>query len=129
MPRSEISEEVLDFVARRIDSVPHLEALLLFAEKPDVMWTASEIAARVYVSRDKARTILQDLARNGFITGAAGNADGYRYHAEWDEGQLMVKVAEAYRKHLVDVASLIHAKAGSRSVEEFARAFKFKNKE
>jgi hypothetical protein len=129
MPVPDISDEILEFLNRRIDSVPHLEALLLFWENPETTWTSAEIAARVYVSRDKARTILEELARHGFIEMVSGDSDGYRYQPAWDEAQLMQKVAITYRQHLVYVAGLIHAKAGSTPAQEFARAFKFKNKE
>lgn len=129
MQRIEISDEVLDFIARRLDSVPHLEALLLFWENPDSRWTTAEIAARVYVSRETARALLQDLARHGFIAVVDGVEDCFRYQPGWDEAQILPRVADAYRRHLVQVAELIHAKAGSTSVHEFARAFKFKQKD
>lgn len=122
----EIPEEVLDFIVRRIDTVPHLEALLLYLENPEAVWGSAEIASRVYVSRDTAQKILADLARHGFI---AEEGDGYRYQPAWDEAQLLPRVADVYRKHLVRVAELIHAKAAPSPVHEFARAFKFTKKE
>jgi hypothetical protein len=128
MEQTKISEDVLDFLVRRIDSVPHLEALLLLWESPDVAWTEVKVASRVYVSRDRAREILQDLARHGFIAKVTGK-DGYLYQPGWDEQQLMSRVAATYRQHLVHVTSFIHAKAGSGSVHEFARAFQFKRKD
>lgn len=129
MPRVEISSDVLDFLNRRIDSVPHLEALLLLWEKPTVAWTEEEISRRVYVSHDKARAILQDLLRHGFIVAAAEVAGGYRYEQGWDEAQIMSSVAASYRKHLIHVSNLIHSKAASEAVQEFARAFNFTKKE
>lgn len=129
MQRIEISDEILDFLARRIDSVPHLEALLLFWEHPNTAWTCADIAARVYVSRDKARDILQDLRRHSFVTASMDVPDGWCYQSAWDEGGLMERVAESYRRHLVHVAEMIHAKTESSSVHEFARAFKFKQKD
>jgi DNA-binding IclR family transcriptional regulator len=126
MQPADISDDVLEFLARRIDSVPHLEALLLFLENPDTTWSVAEIAARVYVSRENAQKVLNDLARHGFIAEAG---DGYRYQQTWDEAQIMPRVAAVYRKHLVQIAELIHAKAAPSPVEEFARAFKFTKKE
>ena len=129
MPRVEISQDVLDFILRRIDSVPHLEALLLIWEKPEVQWTDDEIARRVYVGRDKARAILQDIARRGFIVPVNAAADAYRYEPGWDQAQIMSRVADTYRQHLVHVASLIHSNTATGAVAEFARAFEFKQKE
>lgn len=127
MPRVEISEDVLDFISRRIDSVPHLEVLLLMWEKPLQAWTEDEIARRVYVSRDQARMILQDIARHGFIVAAVAHA--YRYEPGWDQADIMSRLAASYRQHLVHVAGLIHSKTASGAVAEFARAFEFKQKE
>lgn len=128
MSRIEISSDVLDFIARRIDSVPHLEALLLLWENPSVVWTEEEISRRVYVSHDKARAILQDLARHGFVA-AAEVSGGYRYAQDWDEAQIMQQVAVSYRQNIVRVSNLIHSKAASEAVQEFARAFNFTNKD
>jgi hypothetical protein len=127
MPPVEVPDDVLEFVARRIDSVPHLEALLLFFENPAKVWTGAEIASRVYVGRDTIRDILSDLARHGFIT--ARDTEGFCYERTWDEAGLMPRVADAYSRHLVQVAELIHAKAAPTAVQEFARAFKFTKKE
>jgi hypothetical protein len=127
MPPVDIPDDVLEFVARRIDSVPHLEALLLFFDNPDKVWTAADIASRVYVGRETARDILNDLARHSFVT--AREPDGFCYERTWDEAGLMPRVAETYRRHLVLVAELIHAKAAPTAVQEFARAFKFTKKE
>jgi hypothetical protein len=121
--------EVLRFLADRIDSVPHLEALLLLWENPERHWSEDEIAQRVYVGNDTARRLLEDLTRRRLIRehpGSSGNR--YAYDPAWDpSGELMAAIADAYRRHLVTVANLIHAKA-SPSVQEFARAFKLKDK-
>lgn len=127
MPPVEIPDDVFEFLSRRIASVPHLEALLLFLDSPGTVWSAAEIAARVYVSRESARQILGDLERDGFIAMEA--PEGFRYQPDWDEGKLLPRVADVYRKHLVQVAELIHAKGAPSAVEAFARAFKFTKKE
>jgi hypothetical protein len=41
----------------------------------------------------------------------------------------MGKVAASYRRYLVDLAGLIHMKAASQAVRDFARAFHFKDGE
>ena len=129
MRRSEIPEEVLRFIERRIDSVPHLEALLILWEAPSESWTDVGIGARVYISADRARSVLADLARNGLIIAASSVPERYTYNTSWDESQLMSKVATAYRQHLVHLSKLIHAKAASAAVLDFARAFELKDKD
>ncbi len=128
MTPDDIPEPVLRFVRDRIDSVPHLEALLLLWSSADQDWTDEEIAHRIYVSRDSARTLLQDLARHQLIAPQPGGAIRYRYDPRWDEsGELMGQVAQTYRRQLIRVATLIHEKA-SPAVRDFARAFDFKSK-
>ncbi|HTQ35437.1 MAG TPA: hypothetical protein VMH77_00220 [Steroidobacteraceae bacterium] len=129
MRRGEIPDEVLRFIERRIDSVPHLEALLLLWENPAQSWAAADIAARVYIGTEQAGKVLADLARNGLIMAAPAAAERHVYNSAWDESQLMEKVAAAYRRHIVHVSGLIHAKAASQAVREFARAFQFKPEE
>lgn len=125
MQTGDLPDDVLRFIADRIDSVPHLEALLLLWEDPARRWTAEEIAARIYVSRELAERLLEDLARQGLVAGEAG---GYAYEAGWDpSGKTMERVANSYSRQLVRVSSLIHSKA-SRGVREFARAFELKKK-
>jgi len=129
MRRGEIPEEVLRFIERRIDSVPHLETLLLLWENSARSWGDAEIAARVYISVDQARGVLADLARNGLIAPDTAAPERYTYNAAWDEGKLIEKIAATYRQHLVHLSEVIHAKAASPAVRDFARAFQFKTEE
>jgi hypothetical protein len=123
---SDIPEDVLLFLAEQIDSVPHLEALLLLWRNGARAWTAEEVAARVYVHLDTARQLLGDLTRHGLITAIAGDPPSYRYDPTWDQtSQLMPRLAAEYDRKLIRVASFLHSKA-SPGVREFARAFKLK---
>jgi hypothetical protein len=130
MEQEDIPEDVIRFMIERIDTVPHLEALLLLWESAPGAWSAEDIAVRVYVPPARATQILQDLARQRVAAPEAADAatamERYRYEASWDEtGTMMRKVADTYRRHLVRVANLIHSKA-SPAVRDFARAFQFK---
>lgn len=129
MQQIRIPDNVLEFLARRIDSVPHLEVLLLCRDNPEIDWSEDVVSRRVYVSPERARQILHDLCRNGFLTPSTQTPDTYRYETAWDAAQLMPEVAATYRRHLVHVTGLIHAKAASGAVQDFARAFRFKSKE
>ncbi|MBI5616444.1 MAG: hypothetical protein HY943_09145 [Gammaproteobacteria bacterium] len=129
MPADELPEDVMAFIARRIDSVPHLEALLLLCGDAAVHWSDETLAQRVYVSRERAAVLLADLARLGLLAPVGGAGGGYRYDGSWDTGGLMARVAETYRRHLVPVSRFIHAKSASGAVHEFARAFEFKRRD
>ncbi len=74
----------------------------------------------MYVSRERAQLILADLVRHGLIAAGAAPAS-CSYNGAWDEERVMEKVAAAYGRQLVHVASLIHAKSASEAVRDFAR--------
>ena len=125
--RPEFPADVLHFVESRIDSVPHLESLLLVRENPHASWGEAEIAARVYVSAERARSIIADLERHGFVTAVEGQPGRYVYQAGWDDQRMMERLSGLYRRNVVQLASFIHEKAGSGAVRDFARAFEFKS--
>ena len=126
MNSPDIPARVLQFLAERIDTVPQLEALLLLWENPQRLWSEDEVAARIYVGRTVAATILQALQRQQLVTNEADPAPRYRYNPQWDpSGEVMAEVAAAYSRHLVQLATFIHSRA-STAVREFARAFDLK---
>ena len=117
-------DEVLAFVFENIDTVPHLEALLLIWQNASEAWSADRLAARIYVPEQQAESILQDLHKRGFVAREDGTS--YRFAHEWDaERQLMPRIAKTYSRNLIGVTRMIHSK-GSASVREFARAFHIK---
>jgi hypothetical protein len=126
MTSPDIPATVLQFLAERIDTVPQLEALLLLWENPQRLWSEDEVAARIYVVRQDAATILQALQRHQLVTAESVQPLQYRYNPQWDPtGAVMPEVAAAYRRHLVPLATFIHSRA-STAVREFARAFDLK---
>jgi hypothetical protein len=125
MNAPEISERVLRFIAESVDSVPQIEALLLLWQEPDKGWSVDDIAARIYVTRETAQSILRSLQVRQLAT-FDNPASSYRYSAAWDtSGTLMAEVAAVYRRQLVRVTTIIHSGASS-SVRAFARAFDLK---
>jgi DNA-binding IclR family transcriptional regulator len=125
MTSPEIPARVLQFIAERIDTVPQLEALLLLWENPQRLWSEEELAARIYVGRPVAATIMQALQRQQLVTTDPASAR-YRYNPQWDpSGEVMPEVAAAYSRHLVQLATFIHSRA-STAVREVARAFDLK---
>lgn len=118
-------EDILRFIVDQIDTVPHLEALLLLWENPSNSWRVEDLTSRIYVSSDAAARILRDLEQRKLVKPSAATV-GYVFDFSWDpHGEFMRRVAATYRRHLVQVTTMIHAKA-SPSVREFARAFEIK---
>lgn len=125
MTTSDIPAAVLEFISKRIDSVPQLESLLIMSADENRVWTVEDIAARTYVTTASATTVLNDLHRRNLI---AITDDGKRYQfrpASEEERQAVAQTAIAYRRHLIPLATFIHSKASS-PVKEFARAFALK---
>jgi hypothetical protein len=116
----EPANDILRFIADRIDTVPEFEALLLFFDQRPTALTVTQLADRLFVSRGLAALVIGALERRRFIM-ATGL--GYAYDSAWDsDGKFMTRVAATYRLHLIRVTKLIHSKAPT-PVLEFARAF------
>lgn len=119
---AEPAEDVLRFIKNRIDTVPEIEALLLFWEQRPTPMTAKQLASRLYVPRGVGATVVRALERRSFIAQTGGGTQ-YAYDSAWEpDREFMTRVAETYRRHLIPLTRLIHSKA-SPAVLEFARAF------
>ena len=115
-----------EFILEKIDSVPHLEALILLWNSRPVGWTAEELSSRLYVSPERASDVLRDLQRLEIAQEITGPPHKYSYFSRSNEqNELMQQVDTAYRRDLVRISSMIHAKASS-PVREFARAFRLR---
>jgi DNA-binding IclR family transcriptional regulator len=128
MTGAEIPAVVLEFVAKRIDTVSELEALLIMSAEESRQWSADDIAARIYVAKPSADAVLHALQKRRLIV-ADDAGDSFRFSpASAEERQAIFQTAAAYRAHLIPIATLIHKKA-SGPVQEFARAFSLKKDE
>ena len=127
MPEAPPSREEVDrFIVEEIDSVPQLEALLLFWNRRPKNWSSAELARELYVSTDLAYDILRYLAHRQLIVEIEEGAGRYALRCEPDKTEgLLSSLDRIYRRELIRVSTLIHAKA-SRAVRDFASAFKFK---
>ena len=114
------------FISQNIDSVPHLEALMLFWNSRPVGWTCEELASRLYIPSEKVSDLLRDLVRLQLITESHGVETKYSYFPRSEnQNEMMQMVDAAYRRDVVRISTMIHSKASS-AVHEFARAFRFK---
>lgn len=123
MAGNDLQRQELDrFILDEIDSVPHLEALLLLWNDKPRQWSIDEMAKALYISREATHSILQDLRQRGF---AKSDDDRYSYDPAYGREYLIQKLDRTYRREIIRVSNMIHSKA-SPAVREFARAFKFK---
>lgn len=123
--KNQSEQEVYQFIFDQIESVPHLEALLLLWNSRPQPWTIENMSRRLYVSNQGAAGLLQDLVRRNLIVLVPGSPEGYRYDSgSTEQDQLIAAVDATYRREVVRVSTMIHSKP-SASVREFARAFRF----
>lgn len=124
IPESEF--DVYEFVLESIDSVPHLEALILLWNSRPVWWTREELASRLYVPLKQVEDLLRDLVRMELIAEAEGRPPKFSYLPKLErQNELLHSLDTAYRKDLVRISTMIHSKASS-GVREFARAFRLR---
>jgi hypothetical protein len=117
-----IPEDVREFVIKHIDSITHLEALLLLRGNPDEYWTANSTAGRLYISEHETAIVLARLCSLGFL---ATEDQVFRYACRDSELENMVARLETlYARHLIPVTNLIHTKPSR--IREFADAFKLR---
>jgi hypothetical protein len=119
-PESDVDRFIFD----EIETVPHLEALLLVWNSRPQPWSEDNLAHRLYISVQDVRTLLADLILRNLVVKVPGSPDGYRYESSGaDKDQLMDAVDAAYRRELVRLSKLIHSKPSS-SIRAFAKAFR-----
>jgi hypothetical protein len=117
-----IPADLRDFILRYVDSVAHLEALLLLRANAQSSWEISAIAARLYTNEAQAGEVLAQLCSDGLIV---CESDLYRYAGQSSEILGMIdRLAEFYGKQLIPITNLIHGKP--RRIRQFADAFKFR---
>jgi hypothetical protein len=123
--RDEIPIPVRRFLEENIDTVPQLETLLMMHANPDRHWSIADVAARNYVTEQKATDTLQALLRRRLVV-AENSPSGFRFYpASEDIRTLVTELAICYQRMLPAVTEFIHAKPPA-SITEFARAFDFK---
>lgn len=119
-----LSDEVDEFILREMDTVPHLEALLLLWNSRPKGWEVDKMAAALYLDRGATREILLGLARRRLAE--RDQDEVYRYSGDAGERDALIgAVEETYRRNLIRISRMIHSKA-SPGVRDFADAFRFK---
>ena len=125
MHEDRVRIDVDQFVLEEIDTVPHLEALLLMWNSRPRMWPVQEMAHALYLSPEQTQALLQDLLQRGLLA-ISNDAQQYCYHSHSKEkDDLLCAVDRTYRRELIRISRMIHSKA-SPAVREFARAFRLK---
>jgi hypothetical protein len=113
------------FLLEHIDSVPHLEALLLLWNSRPRRWSAEDMAKALFLTTEATRVILDDLLRRRIIAAGNPEPDSFWYQAGGDRDEIISAVEQAYRTELIRITRIIHSKP-SPAVRAFAQAFRLK---
>ena len=117
------SDAVLSFVDRHIESVEHLEILLLLAAQ-ERAWSAPEIFQKIQSSQASVDQRLESLVAAGLL--AKDASAQFRYSPKDDETRKLVKdLADAYKSRPVKIIEAIYSRKTD-AVRSFADAFKFR---
>lgn len=123
MTQEDLARKQVDqLILEEIDSVPHLEALLLLWNSRPKQWSADELSKALHLERDATQSILSDLQNRGF---ASSETNLFSYLSNSDRDRLIDSLDRIYRREVIRVSTMIHSKA-SPAVRAFARAFRLK---
>lgn len=121
-----IPSHISRFILTSIDSVPHLEAVLLLRSKPGMGWDIKTMAQQLFISEKRAGELMFDLCKAGF---AVFRDPLYFYEpASPPLKDAMDELDAIYAKNLVAVSRLIHSKM-DRQAQKFGDAFRLGEKE
>ena len=123
-----LAADVLNFISEEIDTVPHMEALVLMHASPGTLWTPAQLASRIYVPLDRATEVLEDLEQHDLAARSSAAEAAFVHSSSRHPAGLISRVVDAYQSQLVYVTKLIHARQPD-PVREFARAFRIRPKE
>jgi hypothetical protein len=124
MEKAPLPAEVRRFILASIPSVPYLEAILLMRDRPDTLWDAQMIAARLYLPQGQAVQLLKTLQADG-IAAADDTSGACRYRPSVHQATMLDRVATLYPTHLHAVTELIHSRMDKRA-RHFADAFRWR---
>lgn len=122
MADNPIPADLRDFILRYINSVAHLEALLLLYWEKSAEWSAAKLSKRLYIGEGEAAAILARLVADGLATESEG---GFVFGPRTPEHEdVLHRLANAYSSALIPVTNLIHSKPAR--IREFSDAFKLR---
>lgn len=123
MAVSDIPDDVRRFVLGTMNSVPHLEALLLLHAQPTQCWSPADLARRLYIDEASVASVLVDLDEAQLVreTGA-----GWCFHPlDAHLAATVDQLAAVYSRQVVAITELIHS-SSDRRAQRFADAFRLR---
>ena len=127
MSESGIPDGVSQFLRKHVQSVEHLEVLVLLQNEPNKVWGAAEVNQIIRSNEASIRSRLQDLARSGVLLTADAQRETFQFRADAPDAADLPKTIELYKTHRLAIIQAIYSPPSP--VDEFAKAFRLrKNK-
>jgi hypothetical protein len=120
--------ELEQFIALHIESLAHLEALLLMRNESERQWDAAEFSRRLYITPDMGAGIVAELERHGFVERSGENPEYFRYRRDPQMDRQVGDLAALYQQRRVAVITKIFSKP-VKKVQTFADAFRLRREE
>ena len=126
MDQPALPTDVLDLIARHLDSMEQVQALLVLRREPDRFWQVDDVVSEVRASRDKVAAALAILHNNRLVSVAPGDPKSYRYSPETAALRTSVDTLEvAYITRPVTLVKSLYDRP-ARSIQSFAEAFRLR---
>lgn len=122
----DIPHEIRQFIAKHINSVEQLEALLLLHSDTSKQWSAETLANELRINPQWAAMRLKNLCAQGFLTVQESGRPLYQFNTGApDLIHLIHLLKNIYTERRVTVINLIYSKPLD-NIHIFAEAFRFK---
>ena len=124
MPTSRLPIDIKLLLTESIDSVAHLEVLLMLFQNPTKLWDADAVGKELRSNRTAATIQLENLARQGFLKST--DSKNFRYETENQElNKKVEQLVQLYQEKPVAIISCIYERPTDK-LKGFADAFKIK---
>lgn len=118
-----------EFIARHIESVAQMEALITLRHDRERRWTSEEVASQLYITKDMCESMLSGLERDGFLVRETNANVTYRYQPSDDSvDETIAQLADIYHERSVAVVTQIYSRPIDK-VKTFADAFRLRRME
>lgn len=125
MADQSLPPEVLDLIARQVESMEQLETLLLLHGEPGRSFTAAEIAERLKLEPTaSARTA--ELLEGRRLLERGETAGSWRYAATTPHHAAVESLAHAYRTRPVTLIKAVYERPAG-ALRSFAEAFRIRS--
>jgi hypothetical protein len=122
----QLASDVLRFLTERIDSVEHLEALLLLARSPEKWWTAAAVASELGGDTASVSRTLDGLCAQNLLDVRVAQDVLFKFAPRPHDVPHVRALADAYRNKRMIVLQTLSKRVDS--VRDFADAFKIGKK-